>query len=454
MVFKRATQDIYRAVKRARIGNYPTPPRRGANQFVNQIGLAAAALGALGAYGGKYMTSAGSSTKKRKFERGNPGYLAGRKRRLRNKPLKSKSKRRMNYFDSRGVRLNWEEGLDISDNKCVYVGHSLPIRKLFNVFTRSIYRSLMAAEGHNFQSWDRVPLLASNADPRVTVQYKDDAGQQVGFNFAMVYGTHEAMWSQFDAAMFNGFDITVSASGWRPGFSMESIRIQLGHTTLGTYIDAIELNCLGAMVQYNYNQSLKIQNVTPAADGGADADQDSDIFNVPLNGRLYETSGNYLKFKNPLNRTLCPNTSISIWPADCSAIIRAQSSVGAGTSGIVPPEPPQAYEFENCKVYSKVSMNPGAIKTSVISNRFSMNLDKYLTVLFGAIRDDGVGAGGYYQGHQVPMGKCRLFALEKVIGNILGTESSLRLRCEVDTKLQCYVKFKKNNFLAPKNEVI
>jgi len=187
---------------------------------------------------------------------------------------------------------------------------------------------------------------------------------------------------------------------------------------------------------------MKVQNVTLSADGH---DQDSDIYNVPINGRLYEASGNSLKFKFGGYKAL---TTTTLYVGQfTSAIIR-----GKAQTENVPAEPPEAYELSNCKSFKKVSINPGKIKTSSVMSEFSCNIDRFFVICSTAIRGDGVGPVFSNQEH--PFGKCRVMALEKVIGNILGTESPIKLRLEVDTKMSCYIKTKKKVQLCPLNYVI
>lgn len=415
--------------------------------FLNKPGLHSAAK----SWGGYRNTPFKGPMKRRRQTYSS--YLAGRRRYLKNTPLRSKRKRTMAKFDNRGARLNWEEGLDITDSKCIFIGHALPLKKVFNVFTRSLYRNLMKGLGHPFQVWTQYPILASDANPLVKVEYMNDKGTLYSFQFGIVYSFHESMWSTFNTQLWNQLvDVDASpATAWRNGFKMERISMKLGNAPLVQYIDSYELYCGGAICRFNYLQSLKVQNVTPAADG-ATHDNADDIFNVPLHGRLYEGSGNALKFKSTYYQDLAPTTSISATdPSSCSAIIRAKTG---GAADVVPAEPPEAYEFKNCSKFSKVSLNPGMIKTSVVSSQFSVNIDRFLTYIMNGLKDDGSGAAGYYYGHQMPLGKVRVFAMEKVIGNVSGTEDGLRLRAECDTKLQCFVKTKTNNFLAPKNEVI
>lgn len=375
------------------------------------------------------------------------GYLAGKYRKVRTKPLKLKAKRNMRKFDVMGTRVNWEEGLEYNDQKIVYVGHGLPVRRVFEQFTRSLYRSIMKTANHDFGNWYDAPVFpVTTAQPRFILYYDNDKG--VHFNSSKgitSLSSHSTMWTQFDAWLFDTFiDNVAAGSGvWLNSMRIVKLVLQLGQdvSVPGFYVDSFELPLEGAMAKFNALQSLKVQNVSLSTDG---SDLDSDINNVPINGRLYEAPGNALKFKFSGYRSLGTTESYSpTFVGMTSSIIRANS----GTN--VPTEPPEAYELANCKGYTKVSINPGKIKTSTISMQFSCNLDRFFTLCSTAIRGDGTLPDYNNQLH--PFGRCRVMALEKVIGKIGGSETDMKVRLEVDTKLQCWVKTKKKIQLCPLN---
>lgn len=378
----------------------------------------------------------------------NTAYLAGKYGRLKQRPLKSRKKRQMRKFDVLGTRVNWEEGLEYTDPNMVYVGHGLPIRRIFEQFTRSLYRSIMKVANHDFANWyDKPDLPVGTAQPAFRLYYSNDKGvQTVGSKAITDLTSHNSMWAQFDSWLFDYYiDNALVGSGiWLQSFRMIKLVLLFGQdvSNPGYYVDSYELPLQGAVARFRAQQSMKVQNVTLSADGH---DQDSDIYNVPINGRLYEASGNSLKFKFGGYKAL---TTTTLYVGQfTSAIIR-----GKAQTENVPAEPPEAYELSNCKSFKKVSINPGKIKTSSCMSEFSCNIDRFFVICSTAIRGDGVGPVFSNQEH--PFGKCRVMALEKVIGNILGTESPIKLRLEVDTKMSCYIKTKKKVQLCPLNYVI
>lgn len=379
-----------------------------------------------------------------KYRAQDTAHLAGKYRKLKRKPLKKKAKRKMRKFDTLGVRDNFEEGADVSDSKIIYIGQALSVRRLIKVFCQGLYRAIMKKANHDFQSWsETIQDPVDTAQPLFAVFYTSDVGVGLSQTKGITsHATHAEMCDQF-TTWFNDYFIdnqVIGGSFWQNGYRMQKIVFKLGQdkVTPGFYVDSFELPLQGAVARFNYTQSMKVQNVSLAADGGADADQDSDVFNVPLNGRIYEANGNGLRFKYPGFTMLKPNLGIGLG----SNIIKATSS------NAVPSEPPEAYEFENVKRYEKISMNPGKIKTSVVSKAFSCGIDKFMDHLIFAVRTP------LSVNKSQPFGKARVMCLEKVIGNITGTEQPIRVRCEVDTKLQCYLHTKNRVFLCPDNYTI
>jgi len=143
--------------------------------------------------------------------------------------------------------------------------------------------------------------------------------------------------------MFDTFiDNTGVGSGkWTQSMRIVKLVLQLGQdqSVPGYYVDSFELPLEGAIARFNALQSMKVQNVSLSTDG---SDVDTDINNVPINGRLYEAPGNALKFKFSGYRSLGTTDAYSVsTPEFTSSIIRANSALN------VPTEPPEAYELSN-----------------------------------------------------------------------------------------------------------
>lgn len=314
-----------------------------------------------------------------------------------------------------------------------------------------MFRSLWKKAGHDFGNWfDRPEMPNNNAQPVIAIYYTTDLGTGLlaSVGLATPNATFEAMWLTFDNWAFNTFinNEGIGSGLWLNNYRLTRIVLKLGHIDPSVVVDSTEILLEGAIARFNYTQSMKVQNVSLASDGGAEADQDSDVFNVPLNGRIYEAPGNALKFKFQGYQALRTSQQYGGYSSYTSAIIRANSSNN------VPLEPPEAYEFLNCKRYTKISLNPGKIKTSVITKKFSVSLDKMFNEMAFGVRADGNGP--IYINQSAPYGRVRVMCLEKVIGNIAGTEQPLRVRCEVDTKLQCYIHTRNKIQLCPINVVI
>lgn len=397
---------------------------------------------------GQYMsrprmaTSASTSTPR--YGRSYTGYLSGRKRRLRKRPLNTKAKRKMLKFDKRGIRLNWEEGIAIADVRTVAVGHALPVYKMFKCVMYAIYRSLMVKAGHDFNAWDTTPQTEAPANPGFSITYVSDTQVYYTKTISDIpFGSHDSMAGYITAQIWSQV-VDNTVSGWLGlGYRFERCTLKLGWTpTYAIYVDAVEINLNEAAVKFNYTQSMKVQNVTLAADGGLSADQSSDVFNVPLYGRLYEGSGSSLKWKSSRYKAFSTNTPL-VTAGDTSAIIRRAAAVEG-----IPVEPPEAYEFYNCKKFTKIALDPGKIKTSVVTKSFGTTIERFFNVIANVIQHDGASPTGLI-GHDTPYGVNRVMYLEKVIGNIGAESQQLQVRVEVDTKLQCYLQFKKNVFAAP-----
>jgi len=102
-----------------------------------------------------------------------------------------------------------------------------------------------------------------------------------------------------------------------------------------------------------------------------------------------------------------------------------------------PSEPPKPYEIFNCKKSIKVRINPGGIKTSVLTQKFKLDFSYVLKLLC----EDFNASDLLTQAYNARKGFCRVFHLEKVIGSdlssvALGVENQYDIWARMITKPQ------------------
>lgn len=215
----------------------------------------------------------------------------------------------------------------------------------------------------------------------------------------------------------------------------------------------VPLNSL--TVELHTKSAMKVQNRTVNIVGTED-DAD-DVDNVPINGYLYNCKGN--NFLSKTQRTILkgidsaaigggPNTvNNDVILFEGSTKSTPTFAVGDSyftTSGISentfskPAEPPKPYQIVNCKKAAKIRINPGGIKTSIVTTKTKTGFSYMLGILCG----DNNGVGDLVQKYSAKTGYCNVMHLEKTIGS---NASPVAIAAEVQLDIWCSVSAKAVN---------
>lgn len=176
--------------------------------------------------------------------------------------------------------------------------------------------------------------------------------------------------------------------------------------------------------------TLKLQNRTVNIVGVED--DSTDVDNVPVVGYLYNCKGN--NFLQKTDRSILKgidssstggsantkNNDVILFegtkknvPQHFATDAGFDNYLPAESSFSKPAEPPKPYQVVNCKRSSKVRINPGGIKTSILNSRTKTSFSYMLSLLAG--NDDGVAVDK--QKYSPKLGYCNVLYLEKVIGS-------------------------------------
>jgi len=161
--------------------------------------------------------------------------------------------------------------------------------------------------------------------------------------------------------------------------------------------------------------ALKIQNRTVNVAANIEAD---DVDNVPLYGKQYESSKNYFQTRS---KTLVVDTE-GFYGQNTFAVDASLA------------EPPSLAQVKSANAISSAKLDPGSIKTSVLTYKssFLMN-DIFKTLYLSPLIDPSNTA-------QLKFGSSRWFCLEKMIQAVATTDvNGLKVAYELDAKQACYV---------------
>jgi len=365
-VAARQIYEHYRTPSKA-TGPFGYPLQRGLPQYLKTPGGGTSVVKRVGAVSSK---SAGFIKKGNKLRKSNP----------------------LNRIMRKGIIGTYERGGVLTASNCRYVGHATHSVNLYRqLFTRSLMKLMSVKMGVPCRDLtDVIPDLNTTAGQEDTwIMYwkaSDDAAATVqsltitpaaGDRWIDIADAIDTWFGTLSETRINVFAFTFQPSVTATVYAIQRIHLE------------------GARIHFDMKSALKIQNRSLNADGGQDAD---DVDNTPLYGKTYEGKGNGTRYYVPYVDE--PKQPLI---GDALGLI----SFNGEKTGMK--EPPQGFQLERVKAQGKVHLDPGQIKTSVITSRGSIGLDVLINycINFNATTNPLMFTG-----------KFRIMALEKMINTV------------------------------------
>lgn len=259
--------------------------------------------------------------------------------------------------------------------------------------------------------------ITTSYGSRVTISYKNSITGNL-LNHVQVFAS-TAKWQ----------DVANQLKVWMQSYdSDETIWLKivyehaLNSTNTQWYPD-LTLDATKMRFQFYNKSALKIQNSTRGESVEADA-----VDNIPLYGKSYEGSGNYVVYHNDNDGG---DAQIMVFRHNQNAPLytrrfgQGEPQVGALI------EPPPKNVFRRVSKDGKAHLDPGSIKTSILEHSLNISVYQFLKTIQGA----GILAGPQLN---INKGKFRFFILEKMIQSIntIGA-NSITVNVELDSKTGC-----------------
>jgi len=336
-----------------------------------------------------------------------------------------------------GVQFCRETRANVTDNRCVWIGqHTMPTLEVIKYTCYALLKRLFNKAGIQFSSFDDSRAGSLNDGYIIGLEYRaSPLVADAAVSYTVVAGdlTFQNVCDGFWLVVYNTFIA--------PG-----VLIAIGTQTTWTKLylnDGIEntdqLMLSDCKVSITAKSALKMQN---RSINTVDDDESSDVNNVPLIGKSYELKGNTF-----IPRDLSARNTVTGGFNPCSPVT-GLTTFGAGATNSLA-EPPEQGWFVRRPTMTKVSMQPGAIKTSVINETLNINFSSLLRYVNGVYRSN-VGSDRIY----APIGKSRFFALERTIGRLSDeTEPGISVTLEHDLKFWIGVYIESGTYSGPINIV-
>lgn len=325
---------------------------------------------------------------------------------------KSKRPYKNRYIASRkGVLATFEVGGVVNDPNCVYVGHTTcPPNRLRYMMLHAIVKAVMAPLGNYPESvTSAFPLVI--AGDIFQIAYKPNSEPLTGILFfTFTFGsTGDTPDTVVNSIMLAALFLALTNQ-------VEFLRAEYIPHTTNTRMKYYRVLLSNAKLTITSKSSFKVQNrsISDILDEDSDA-----VDNVPLYGKSYFGTG---------NGTQNQRDQAGFRPFIAHNLHGIISR--AASSSLAVQEPPNPYTFSNVKSTSKIHLDPGQIKTSVLYYKAKIPFYRLLPAMFGDVTDPIF--------KKTNIGKFSLFALERMI-HALTTDLNLYCAYEHNLEMSCFL---------------
>lgn len=385
-----------------------------------------AAVGSGLGYAKRYSSIATQTKSKRGYKRkysSSPAYLAG-KVRAKYRARRYGRKRYLRPVVKRlfkGVSYQTEYVSTLTSDRCAYVGHSTALPdELLTMLVMACMKDTLHEAGISISSWEQSRTGYVSTGDLFQFVYKTSVNTApTATNTSITVAVGHTTFYEIAAGLAQTLITNMKAGSLADGLILTEFQY------VPTGAKLVKTDLQDVIVNFFVKSALKIQNRSVVAAG----DDEMDVNNVPIYGKLYNGTGN-----GAIQRTvdsvqfICgPNNTLPI-AVDGSSLRNFA-------------EPPDASEFTHVRRFGKVYLNPGHIKTSVARFRSNINVTK----LFQTIIQYNVSNSS---SQWLNLGCFNMFALEKVIAK-QGSEAGITIAYEVDYKGFMYLKPSPQRFTAP-----
>lgn len=310
---------------------------------------------------------------------------------------------------------------NVSATNCRYLGHSsMPRLRVIKVMCQAIIKKLAMMMDSTFNDFNQ-PCRGSAPGDTIVFHYTqsdEPTSPVLTETYTFVAGT---TWQIISDWLYG--QLTDNLSGG-PGYSM--IMLEYNPGGAGSYASYHSIYLKNARISFDSKSTLKIQNRSRNASGtGEDGDDADDVDNTPVHGYSYEGKGAGVQYTVPLAYYPIQPLLADPWGV-----------ISGADDGDLPKEPPLVGSLIGPNRSGKIHLDPGHIKTSVLTFKGSFSLNILWSKM--AIQNDSPGTPNKYVNTRV--GNFRLFAVEKMINTaevadsiVLGFEHNLRLGATLKT---------------------
>lgn len=341
------------------------------------------------------------------------------------------------YFAKRGVIVHREFGKVVSTTaveaaQSVVIGHSTYGKtQLLHDLASALVKMMALKLGRDIKSFGDSQFNSSAGTPEHAWVIEYGQSPNAGFATFQLTCTPglNASWESVRDGILTHL---ISQTGSQTGYWISKFWLQMRDSNGASpaYYPVVDLDMSKAVIEIYSKSSMKVQNRTVNTSGNQQAD---DVDNVPMFGKSYYGTGNYIMVQNAGYATVSSQTQ----PPNIDF------KSGAGLNSQLR-EPLPKSMVGRAKVVGKVHLDPGEIKTSVLVHRKKYSFNSLLRSL-AIIGTEGTNTNFFN------IGKFRFIHLEKMLQAVATTDvNAFNVAYEVDCKSGVYItapKFRTTNYI-------
>lgn len=302
------------------------------------------------------------------------------------------SKKILSDIQKYGVICNSEIGGGSGANHMVVIGHAtFPRMEILKAACRAAIKAFSIKLEKPMESIDQTVPDSANGDVW-EMSYKNiQSGAMTNVTFFP--GVGQYTWSQVIDALF----VAIS------GITVRNVEFNVIAANFASpNVESVIMPLKLAKVYIHVKSSLKIQNRTQGEETDATGPYSEDrVDQTPLYGKSYYGRGTGTA---QISRGSFYSTDESLYAGSKGGIIKSDD-----TEPGVPREPWLGHELANVTGVGKVHLEPGQIKTSVLTDSLSLYWNQLIYIVLGDVVNYTTASP-----HKGP-GKFKMFAFEKML---------------------------------------
>lgn len=328
-----------------------------------------------------------------------------------------KSRKPKGWQAGKGVTMTFETGGVLGNQDIVYVGHATgPRDRIFEQCSQTMLKLLMTKMNIRIRDFDaplsEIPIPATS---QFRFTYKLNASTATTTVDTYIVGAADT----FNNVAFFFSNLWAGSTNYSEVMPLTFAYVGDG----GIQNASIALEAL--MFHFDIKSSLKLQNRSINSAGN---DQVDEVDNVPLYGKSIGGTGTGVQARFPSSTS----------PANIFGSL-SNGLISKVTIDVNSTEPLSGYFWPKSSQQGKIHIDPGQLKTSVLSTKRSISL-KLMLKMFSTAPVNNTGLIASF-------GKYRFFQLEKMIDT--GVAINLLVAYELNTSMSCYATTKYNWTTAP-----